>query len=525
MSGTARWRPRIRTVLLLVTLLILLLPLGGIAALRLYENHLLWRTEAELIAQGAVVREVFRLEHARESGRVTIAQPDENEIPEPAPLLPRLDISRERVLPAAPDARPAAGEADPHAVAAGRLLAPVLHESGRVTLAGIRVVDRRGVVVATSRSELGLSLGHREEVLRALAGEPVSLLRRRVSDEPSPPLRSISRGERHRVFVALPIEDRGEVIGAVVLSRTPLDIAKALYLNRRPLLVGAAVLLLVVAVVAILTSLTISRPVRALTRQAEQVTRGTRGAVAPLAEPGTHEVARLSEALSTMSETLERRADYIRSFAGHVSHEFKTPLTTIRGTVELLREHLDGMTPYERARFLGHVDEAAERLQRLVERLLEQARADVATPGNERSDVPSVLRRVAERFREENLDVTVDADDAAGSARVAEEILHDVVSNLLDNARQHGGDDVRVAVRARRAPGAGWEIEVRDDGAGVSAANAGRIFTPFFTTARERGGSGLGLSIARSLLEAHGGTIELAGTGPGAAFVLRIPAG
>ncbi len=523
MTAEVRWRPRIRTVLLLVTLSILLLPLAGIAVLRLYENHLLWRTESELIAQGAIVREVFRREHARAAGLGPAAD-SSNEDGEPAPLLPQLDISRESVRPPAPDARRSVTEPDPRAVEAGRVLSPILRDASRVTLAGLRVVDASGIVVATSRSELGMSLAHREEVGRALGGEAVSLLRVRVSDEPPPPLRSISRGERHRVFVALPIEDRGRVIGAVVLSRTPLDIAKALYLNRRPLLVGASALLFVVAVVALLTSLTISRPLRALTLQAEQVTKGARGAVEPLTEPGTHEIARLSEALSTMSRTLERRAEYIRSFASHVSHEFKTPLTTIRGTVELLHEHLEGMTDYERARFLGHIDEAAGRLQRLVGRLLEQARADVTTPGGERCDLPSVLQRVAGRFRDDGLDVSVATSESKGMARIAEEILFDVVASLVDNAREHGGEDVRVTLRADRADGGTWTVEVRDDGVGVSSANAGRIFTPFFTTARERGGSGLGLSIVRSLLESHGGTIELVAPGTGAVFRLRIPA-
>jgi len=516
-------RPRLRTVLLTVNLLILLLPVGGIAALRLYENELVRRTEGQLLVQGVVLREAFRQELRRETGQDPAAEPS----PALEEVLPRLDVATERVRPPAPDARPAIEDPEPAAAAAGARLRPVVERAGRATLAGIRVVDGHGVVVATSRTELGQSLAHREEVARALRGEDVSLLRQRISDEPPPSLKSASRGQRYRIFVALPVVESDRVVGAIVLSRTPLDIAKALYLMRRPLIIGTAVLLAVVVLVSMLTSFTVLRPVRALIQQAESVSRGERGAWAPLEKPGTHELARLSEAVAGMARSLEDRATYIRTFASHVSHEFKTPLTAIRGTVELLDDHFDEMTPEERGRFLANLREASEQLDRLVSRLLEKARADVLRPGDETTDLAVALETVASRHRDAGLDVRVEAPEGDVTVRMAEETLREIVSNLLDNARQHGGEGVRVRISARieREPGPGCvELNVSDDGAGVSDANAPRIFTPFFTTARDRGGSGLGLTIVRSLLEAHGGTIELERGAPvGTTFKMRLP--
>jgi len=528
-------RPRLRTVLLAVNLMILLLPVGGIAALRLYENELLRRTEAQLIVQGAILREAYRQELLGRAGGedansvdlsiTTRSDSDSSEAPL-TPIGPRLDVARDRVRPQAEDARPAENGPDLVAAAAGRRLAPIVERAARTTLAGIRIVDDRGVVVATSRSELGRSLAHREEVVRALEGETVSLLRERVSNEPVPPLRSLSRGQRYRVFVALPVVERERVLGAVVLSRTPLDIAKALYLSRRPIAIGAAVLLAVVFLVTMLTSFTISRPVRELIHQAEAVSRGEKGAVTPLRSPGTHELARLSEALGEMAATLENRASYIRTFASHVSHEFKTPLTTIRGTVELLEDHLDEMSVEERRRFLKNLREASDHLERLVSRLLDQARADVAEPGDELTDAAMALDETVSIQRESGLSVTVDRDTEIGHVRMAPETFREILGNLMENARLHGGDDVRVCLSPRidRSPGlATLVMTVADDGPGISEANAPRIFTPFFTTARARGGSGLGLSIVRSLLEAHGGTIELEPGSPGAVFTLRLP--
>lgn len=524
-------------MLLTVNLLILLLPVGGIAILRLYENELIRRTETELIVQGALVREAFRRDYlevaaARDEPAPGRAMPADwtpaatSPGSDLTPIPPRLDISDARVLPSAAPGVVVDLASDPLAEQAARAIGPVLEESCKVTLAGIRIVDVHGIVVASSGTELGLSLAHREEVAASLNGQVASLLRKRVSDQPRPPLQSISRGQRYRIFVALPVIEGNRLLGAVVLSRTPLDISKGLYLNRRPLLIGAAALLVVVVLVSVLTSLTISRPLRALIRQADQATGGERGAMVPLGSPGTHEIARLSEALAAMARSMERRADYIRTFASHVSHEFKTPLTTLRGSVELLRDHADEMSGEERERFLRNLAEASERLERLVGRLLEQARADVLRPGDERCDVAAAVDDAVGRADGRALLLEVEHESGGQPVRVAHEMLVGILLSLIDNARQHGGEGVRLRITTRldrQAQSQRMEVRLADDGPGISGANAPRVFTPFFTTARESGGSGLGLSIARALVEAHGGTLDLEPSDRGATFLMRLP--
>jgi signal transduction histidine kinase len=542
------WHPRLRTVLLIVNLLILLLPLAGIAALRLFETELIRSTQAQLIVQGAVVRDVYAQELARQALGAGI-RPEELPgrkvlfVPPPAgasgtmgafgtaaapfePIVPALDAGRSRLLPEAPDPAPAAAPADPVAAAAGARLTPALQASVASTLTGIRIVDAGGIVVASTRGEIGVSLMNRDEVVRGLQGEGASVLRERSRSETVPPLASISRGQRYRIFVVMPVIASGKVVGAVVLSRTPLDIVKALYLVRVRLLQGAAAVLLVVLLVTIVTSFTINRPLEALTRRAVSISRGDTALPAAPRGPATLEVARLSTAIDEMARTLEERAGYIRTFASHVSHEFKSPLTTIRGTVELLRDHLEEMSPSERARFLDNLEQASGRLELLVKRLLDLARADVVRPGEERTPAREALEEAARRRREAGFDVQVSCDPAVGAVRMGRETLEEIVLGLVDNAIQHGGDAVRIRIACRPAGAAGApavEVEVSDDGPGISAANVSRIFTPFFTTARDRGGSGLGLSIARSLLEAHGGSIHLVRTGPGAVFRLVLP--
>lgn len=543
------WRPRLATVLVLITLAVGLLPLGGIAVLRIYESALVRQTESELIAQGVLVAASYRaqfeqltasrsdeLNGRRSAGRglgvpVDYGNPVTSP-PRPAdpenrwrPRYAVLDLADDPILPAPERTGPALFEAHPAALAAGRAIEPILRETQKTTLAGIRVTDPAGTIVATTGEELGLSVMHHEEVGRALTGEYVSVMRWRGSNQPAPPpLESISRGTRIRVFVAVPIVRDQRVIGSVLLARTPGNIRQALYGKRHVLLRGGLAMLVVVVGIALLASFTIGRPVRALREQALRAARGERGAVTPLKHAGTREIAELSETVAEMAQTLETRASYIRDFAAQVSHEFKTPLTAMQGAVEMLREHGDAMSEAERARFLDILDRDTRRLSQLVRRLLELARADVMPAGAGHADIGAALSAAAARHRDLGLRIELEAPPGRLAAAIAPETLESILNSLLDNIRAHAGSDAGVRLGARNGPG-GIEIDVQDDGAGISDANRARVFEPFFTTAREQGGTGLGLSIARSLARAHGGELELLDSGPGAHFRLRLKNG
>ncbi|MGB6068247.1 MAG: HAMP domain-containing sensor histidine kinase [Desulfomonilaceae bacterium] len=541
-----RWRPRLAGVLFGVNLLIILLPLGGIAILRLYDSELIRRTETELNAQGALVASMYRTELLRSlssakavrtarSGLSTYGLALARKRPNPknlserwTPIEPLLDIAKDRVYPRAPDAVESDVPPDPLGESIGKRITPVLLGARRVTLSGVRVTDFRAIVVASTQGDLGKSLINQEEVKRALSGAHVSLLRQRVDEGPTPSVSSISRGGRVRVFVTMPIIERDRLLGVVLLSRTPIGSSKALNLNRFYLLSGGVTVLLLMCVATALTTLIITRPLKALILQARQVTRGeTKAVAAPLKRPGTYEVELLSKALAQMSAALVKRSDYIRTFASNVSHEFKTPLTSIRGTVELLKDHFADMAPEVRERFLNILEQDAARLARLVRRLLDLAKAEVAQPGTDRAQVTEVLKRVTERFRSYDLSLTYDLRSEEQQVAMAPEVLESILSNLVDNARQHGGSQVSVHLSTRPEKVAGRdlvEIIVQDNGPGVSESDCGRIFTPFFTTARESGGTGLGLSIVRALVTAHHGTITLEGSASGARFSILLPA-
>lgn len=519
----------IGTVLVLMNLTALALPLSGLWMLRLYESALIRQTESELIAQGAVVAAAYRGAWRAAGGRVdeTVPPLDPRWTRRPgfdAPWLPRsasLDLARDEILPPAPAPEPAAPPAEEAARHAGERLEPMLREAQRTTLAGMRVVDRQGVVVASTGEGSGQSLAHQDEIRRALEGEPVSVLRLR-GNGPAPSTVAFDRGRTLRVFSALPVLEDDRVIGAVLVARTPRTISEALVGKRRHLALLALLLLGSVGALAALGSTAIGTPLRAVTRRAKRVADGERGAMEPLDRPVLREVAELSEALTRMAATLEKRADYIRDFAAHVSHEFKTPLTTIRGTVELMREHLAEMSDEERDRFLANMDAEAERLSRLVARLLELARADVMRGAEEGRCRPrAVAERLAEDGHADGVRMQVDGP-ADLAAAISEDALVTVLSNLRDNARQHGGSAAQMSLSLRK-DGPWAVMTFRDDGPGISPANAARVFTPFFTTARKRGGTGLGLAIIHSLITAHGGSVALLPSDSGAVFEIRLP--
>ncbi|HVT35346.1 MAG TPA: histidine kinase dimerization/phospho-acceptor domain-containing protein, partial [Nevskiaceae bacterium] len=499
-------RPRLRSLLILINLLVLALPLTSIEVLRIYESALVRQTESELIAQGVVIAAAYRSFFNRFAAKADLAgygvprtAADDTLKPgEPwQPRNPQLDLASDPIFPPPPDPVPAAQTPDSYARNAALELAPIIREAQFVTLAGIRVTDAHGVIVASTGEDRGMSVAHYEEVRRALTGEYVSLMRERISDQPQPALDSISRGTRIRIYSAIPILRGDRVIGAVLLVRTPSNIRRAIWGKRDTLLRGGLLLLAAVFVLGSLSALMISRPVNALMAQARRAARGEQGAITPLRHPGTREIAELSDTIAAMAQAMEQRANYIRDFAAHVSHEFKTPLTAIQGSIELLRDHAAAMSDEERTRFFDMITADARRLEQLVRRLLELARADVMKVGSEQCDVAAVLPAAAARYRERGLDLELSGQPAPCRVAMAAETLDSIVSNLLDNARQHAGENVRVRLSWSQPSAQQVAISVSDNGSGISAANAQRIFEPFFTTARKAGNTGLGLPIIR----------------------------
>ena len=505
---------RLRTILWMVMLSVLLLPLGSLYFFRFYENELVRKTEIELISQSAVLSTVYR---------ELIGKNSVEKEPLYTPVFPSLDLSKTNaVLPRRPQARIAQyynqTEGYPLAQQAGKSMQRILKNTQRVTLSGIRILDANGIVVAGS-GELNKSLAHVREVKKALTGQFSSVLRQRISDEPPPSIASLSRGTGVRVFTAFPIIDKGTVYGVVYLSRTPQNILKHLYSIKEKVILLVLVLLGLTSLIVMFISSRLSRPIRELIDQTQKVTRGEAETVEVLKHPGTRELSMLSNSFSEMSKTLHERSQYIQQFAAHVSHEFKTPLTSMQGSLELLEEHIDEMPVEQRQRFIENLQDDTERLKNLVNRLLEQARADSLLTSKESTKLLKTLNILKSRYADSKLKIDYEDSEVAVDINIANSALESILANMFDNSLQHGATSVTINTQQKEGK---LEISIHDNGTGVSKANQDKIFTPFFTTRRETGGTGLGLGIIESILKASNGTIKNISVEKGALFVLNL---
>jgi two-component system sensor histidine kinase ChvG len=500
---------RLRTLLFLTLLFVAALPGVGAVFLRVYENTLVQQTEAELIAQGAVLAGAYRA-----------AWPESFADPPPGPLQPErptIDLNAMPILGEQPEARPAA-RSDPRAARTAAALRPVVVDTTRSTLAAIRLMDSRGTVVL-GRGDAGLSYAHLPEVRRAMAGETRTVLRRRGDYQPRYALEWLSRASAIRVHYVRPVLAGGRVVGILMLSRSPRGLFLGIYQDRGKIALGVALIFATLLVLAGLLSRGISRPIEALSEATQNVARG------PVAIPeppptAAVEIRTLYLNFAAMADRIERRSRYLKDFAASVSHELKTPIAGIKGALELLAEH-PGMSDEERTRFLANAGADADRLSHLLRRLLDLARADMAAaPEDAATELDGPALRVADAHRHEGFGIETSLEGLPALAAPAE-LLEAVLETLVENSRQAGAK--RVAIEGRTAGGK-VRLLIRDDGPGIPPADHERIFEPFHTGRRSEGGSGLGLSIARSLLASCGGTIESMASDEGAAFEIVLPA-
>lgn len=513
---------RLRTILLVVMLSVLVLPIASLFLFRFYENELVRRTEEQLIAQAAAISATYR-ELMNFEGAIRLTPSDQATAQGHTatrlyytPIDPGLDLSQQAILSRRGDAISAVLPVSPKAKKVGSIMQNIMVNTQRYTLAGMRLLDQNGTVIA-GRSELGESLRHIQEVKGALKGQYTPVIRERISDQPQPPLASISRGTGIRVFIAFPILHGNKVRGVVYLSRTPQNILKHMYQIRGKLILLGFVLLLVTGLLVLFISSRLSRPIRELIAQIQKVTRGEQQTVSVLRQPGTYELAQLSGSFAEMSEALKDRSTYIDRFASHVSHEFKTPLTSMQGALELLQEHGEGMPKEQRQRFVDNLYDDTERLKRLVNRLLEQARADSLQATNEHTNVYPVIKLLASAYEKRGLKVDYELSDLY--LNIAPIAFETVLSNLFENSLQHGADSVEMKIEPDASE---CLLTLRDNGCGISEANQDNVFTPFFTTQREEGGTGLGLGIVQALLQTWNGSIQLLPDEGGACFEIRL---
>lgn len=292
------------------------------------------------------------------------------------------------------------------------------------------------------------------------------------------------------------------------------------------LLIAAAVAFVAAIIIALAVANSLYRPIKRLTHASESMSRGDYAQRVPIAGP--QELAELATSFNRMAEEVQRSRQVLRDFVADVSHELKTPLTSIRGFVQAMSDGTAG-DPEERKQALAVVDGEARRLQGLVAQLLDLSRMEAGQVAMEHRPLPLAevvqycLEIFAPRAAEKGVKLVADVDGEFAVVGDADR-LEQLLSNLLDNAVRHTPSGGSVTVSARAAPAGTVQVAVADSGSGIPPDELPRIFERFHTAGGSVGGTGLGLAIARGIAHAHGGDISAASTpGQGSTFTVTLP--
>ncbi len=364
------------------------------------------------------------------------------------------------------------------------------------------------------------------------------------------------------VSTAVPIQYMMATRGALQLSTQGGDIDKVIASERWAIIRFFVVLASVMLVLSLSLANTIAEPVRRLATAAERVRRGIRSRQQiPDFTARSDEIGHLSRALREMTTALYSRLDAIESFAADVAHELKNPLTSLRSALETLPRVQAGQS---RDRLIAIMQHDVRRLDRLISDISDASRLDAELARGDASpvDVEALLRAVVsmaqESPRANGTPIVLRVEPKRGRHPETTFLVlgHDsrlaqVVTNLIDNACSFSepGGSVRVSL-ARTTKASGDEapdewvvVTVEDDGPGIPSHALERIFERFYTDRPNQGfgqNSGLGLSISRQIVEAHGGRIraenrplpvaaggdrdEPTRHGAGARFIVELPA-
>jgi len=286
-------------------------------------------------------------------------------------------------------------------------------------------------------------------------------------------------------------------------------------------------------VVAVLLSLLFSRgviaPVQAMSLATQRIAEGRYDERVQVS--GEDELAQLATRFNQMAEKLNQIESMRRRLIGDVSHELRTPLTAIKGSMEGL---MDGVLPANEETF-QQINAEADRLNRLVDDLQELSRVEARAyqldirPVDASSFLQTVTKRLGAKAQAKRISLDLELTPDLPPVLVDEDRAIQILTNLTGNALQYTPEGGRITISAKRINDEA-QISVRDTGSGIPPQHLSHIFDRFYRVDKSRsrqagGGSGIGLTIARALVEAHGGSIwvESDGNGQGSTFTFTLP--
>jgi len=407
----------------------------------------------------------------------------------------------------------------------------VLRDARYVTL-----WSERAALVARDLERLaGYATSGSEAALLRDARDAFERYRRVVAEEHA----LLARGERQRALRladsdALPLSDKVEAsLDALMNATHARGLAAQAEAARLEARTWTAVLVALGAAVG-LALLGTALIAHQMTRSLETLSSATAEVAAgefrePIAVESRDEIGGLARSFNSMATQLRELEETKEEFFATVSHELRSPLTSIRGAADLLRDGVPGPLTEKQARLVEIVGQSSERLLRLVNQILEMCRLRAGLLPIERTELD--LDRVVARGMDELLPRAQEAGVALERERVGvdfsyrgdEERLLQVVVNLAGNAIRFTPRGGRVVARLIDA-GAEVELQVEDTGIGIAASALPHIFEAYRQAHHDRGGTGLGLAIVRGVAHAHGGRVTVESQeGKGSRFTVLLP--
>jgi signal transduction histidine kinase len=337
-------------------------------------------------------------------------------------------------------------------------------------------------------------------------------------------------GSRH--VVATTVENEGSVLGIVIVS-SPVSVYQAVLQKMTDFYIMLSVLAVLAAVLAVSVFVhRQSQPLRQMAKTARAFGHGELDARVPIRKGYSQEVDELALAFNSMAASLQQSENQRREFVANVSHELKTPMTTIGGYVDGI---LDGTIPPEKSRhYMQIVSDETKRLSRLVRSMLDisQLQSEAGIPAEKRTrfdlseNIGQVLLTFEQKITAKNLNVEVDMPPHPVYTNANRDYITQVVYNLLDNAVKFCPENATVGIRLREARGKVY-VSVYNDGKTIPAEELPLVFDRFHkldkSRSENRDGWGLGLYIVKTIVCSHGENISVTSRDGRTEFTFTMP--
>lgn len=384
--------------------------------------------------------------------------------------------------------------------------------------ARVYVTDVKGKLVFDSRDRMnvGSDYSNWRDVWLTLRGQYGA---RSTRQDPADPTSVV-------LHVAAPIIVHGEIVGVLSVAKPTTNVNSFLKMAR-PRIIRIGILAVAAAMfLGLIVSYIITKPIRRLTQYALDVRAGKRVVLPPL--HGRSELSDMAEAFEMMREALEGKK-YVEQYVQTLTHEIKSPLSAIRGAAELMEEQ---MTAETRAKFLSNIRTEANRIQLLVDRMLELSELenkrslDKIEPVSLGALAKTVIEQKGPLIAQKQLDVNMTIGDEP-LVRGNSFLLHQALSNLIQNAVEFSPPQGRIDIAVGLAEEA-LQVTIDDEGPGIPEYAREKVFDKFFSLQRPDTGkksTGLGLNFVKEVVELHRGDIRLENRARGGLrSVFRIPA-